>query len=102
MNAKPSKEFLEELSLRARDYGWNGDYNEIADFVDYLYGGKSENVEPLTPQEKAKLRIGWPHTILPEANCDCCGQKKQKVTIYTGYDQMRVCPDCVKGECTHG
>jgi hypothetical protein len=33
----PSLGFLEELRERARRYGWNGDYEEVADFVEYLY-----------------------------------------------------------------
>lgn len=33
----PSLEFLEELSERARRYGWSGDYTEIEEFVRVLY-----------------------------------------------------------------
>ena len=35
--APPTAEFLEELTYRARKYGWNGDYSEIQRFMMELF-----------------------------------------------------------------
>lgn len=52
--------FLAQVSEAARLYGWTGDYNEIKEFVSYLYQLRNlpvPNLEPHTivfPEEDGK------------------------------------------------
>lgn len=48
---KPSKEFLDELVKRAKQYGWSGDYVEIRNFVESLFYDAEFPVPDLEPDE---------------------------------------------------
>jgi hypothetical protein len=53
----PSPEFLAELRRRAVEYGWTGDFCEIAAFVEeiYAHGGVTVTLEDLFAEVDRKV-----------------------------------------------
>lgn len=49
----PAESFLAELTRRAREYGWSGDYAEISQFVEEQYKAAGLPVPNLEPIETA-------------------------------------------------
>jgi hypothetical protein len=54
-NQTKNKEFLEHLKLLGCNYGWSGDYNEVAEFIRWcyaFYGEEEPTKEELKPVDE--------------------------------------------------
>lgn len=99
MLTRPTKEFLTEVTERARRYGWKGDYVEVAAFLAYLYEmagvpcPTGADIEPFPEDTDRQACCQQPENLIVQPSpkpelvvrqCQVCGLRHFELTVDPG------------------